>query len=273
MPKTTNENKGKKPLAFDAESAKPTPGETAKKNDSPVTIPNNSSKTRENAGPNLGEEKGKGRPFPGRQTGAAVNSERVSLKIVDGKFDAESLRPETAERVREVMKNTVSDSDARAAFGLSADAAPLKILIPEKMVHDVFDMGAKGQAFLLSKKTALPYTEVYSLVKWDKDEHEFLDPRGAELANKYIPESWLKYMAYSDLVVFFGGLAQMIQAKSKIVEDYAKAKLEAIGKAGTSPTPQPQPAAGNSQATASAPVENIVQIADVPPDQKSRSLE
>lgn len=283
-PKTVqNKTDARKPLAFETDSVeapKPTaaPSEAAPK---PAETPQNAT---------VG---GSGKPFPKKT--ASKEGKRHSLKIVDEKFDVSGVQDDNVPLIKAAFKNSVSDPEFRAWAGISAADAPPAITIPPALIGSLFDLGAQLETFIYAKKTGIDARELYPLVAWDKDEHSLIDPQGAALATKYIPESWMKY---ADVGVFFMSVSMLLKKKADIVAAYAKKKFDAQIAAGERPatTHVPTPTQPSSKTPAvdvksdsaladqhrgsvpsTLPVDSAGNIPIVPvqesPDMKKRSLE
>jgi len=154
--------------------------------------------------------------------------ERIAFKIVDGKLDTASLRPSTAGRAKEVVQKSLSDSEFRKYFGLEHKPETFPQLISPVLVGGALNVVAYFETGALVKKTGLSRDEVRQFTEWTAEEHAQLDRQGADLCNKYIPPEYLKY---ADITLFFGTMLVLIDAKSKMVERYAKKRIEAIGRA------------------------------------------
>lgn len=188
------------------------------------------------------------RPLPDREpTGAAV--ERVSFKVEDGKIVLDSVRKSSEPRVREIFRASVSDPTFREWSGLAAaPEAPAMELVKPPLVGNLLDLSANVEAFLLAKKSGLPYEEVRKIIAWTQSEHlgrngdDGLDAQGARLANKYIPPEWL---AKVDLWLFLGTLVTLTGIKIQMLNAHAKQSFERTVSAPShdeSKRPEPAPA-------------------------------
>jgi hypothetical protein len=213
--------------------------------------------------------------------------ERIAFKIVDGKLDTASLRPSTAGRAKEVVQKSLSDSEFRKYFGLEHKPEAIPQLISPVLVGGALNVVAYFETGALVKKTGLTRDEVRQFTEWTAEEHAQLDKQGADLCNKYIPPEYLKY---ADITLFFGTMLVLIDAKSKMVERYAKKRLEQIGRAPShdeerkepppqpNPAPAPNPTSSPSPTTgaAAAPASNNgrpLLVDSIAPEDRSRSLE
>jgi hypothetical protein len=147
-------------------------------------------------------------------------SERIALKIVNGKFDISSVRPSNQERYKAIIRESAKDASIRKWAGL--EAPQLQIISPS-LIGNILDMAVNVEASIFSKKTGLEYDEVRRVLAWTVDEHKTLDDIGAKCVNKYIPPEWLEKM---DLILFFGMVASLTTMKIKSLNDYAKKKFD-----------------------------------------------
>jgi hypothetical protein len=199
--------------------------------------------------------------FPGADAPDTV--ERISFKLVNGKLDHTSLRASTADKAREAIGASLKDDSFRSWAGVGAAAVtetPKPQIVTPQLFGVLLDGAAGLEAGVFAKKYALPIDDVKKIVAWTPADHAMLDAQGAAICNKYVPTAWLQY---ADIGIFAMTLLTVISMKAKMVENYAKAEVEKIGKAG-SQTP----------GHASAPTNGAgVQPASISPGEASRSLE
>lgn len=159
------------------------------------------------------------RAMPRRESGSS--SERMSLKIVGDKFDRESLRPASEERLKQVLVTTFRDEKMRQWMGIagSAEAAAVMEIVPPSLVGNILDMAARVEASILSKRTGLSYAKCLEFLEWDEREHARLDKDGAMIISKYIPAEWL---VRADLWIFLSSLISLTSIKIAALSDYAK---------------------------------------------------
>jgi hypothetical protein len=97
-------------------------------------------------------------------------------------------------------------------------------------------------------------------------------------------------LKYADITLFFGTMLVLIDAKSKMVEKYAKKRIEAIGRAPShdeerkDPPPQPNPAPAPNPTSSPSPTTGAAAspgsnngkpllVDTIAPEDRSRSLE
>jgi hypothetical protein len=134
---------------------------------------------------------------------------RIALKLDNnGDVEWDDVEPDQKASVIAAM---LGDSDAQAAFGMSAADAP-EAAVSSGWTND-------DAAFLLNA-LSLVNAWAFTRMKIDKDiaqeaaefspeVHATYDPRGAKLLNKWFPGDFL----YKDEIMFFGGLSQVVMAQ------------------------------------------------------------
>ena len=233
---------------------KPTQKASSKSAASPAPAPSAPVESTEKQPSESGSNAG-AKGFPGRST--TGRDERISLKVVDGKLDHESLRPETAQRFKEVLAATVRDDAMRKWVGLTAEvAAQTDVqIVPPSLVGNFFDMISNIEASIMASKTGLSFAECQKFLSFNEREHKNYDEQGARLANQYIPAEWLQRV---DLWMFLAGIISLTGVKIQALLQYQKKELERIGKlpshdeAKPTAPAQPEPAPAQVRMDASA---------------------
>lgn len=176
-------------------------------------------------------------PLPSRDAGEP-GSERVSVKIVDGKLDRESFRAKSADAIRAALKNSLQDPEFRAWAGLP-DAAvnpqAVEELFQDEQFGAMLDVIAKFEIIFMAGRTGLSSKEIGPMLEWTAGEHMILDKQGARLMRKYVPVEWLQRL---DLWIFIITFASLILAKMKRVTEYAEEKLERMARNNQPAQPQ-----------------------------------
>jgi|ERR1700722_4800610 len=259
MTKTTNETKSKsaetRKRAIHSDAGKPLETPDAKLSESDPDSKNNLKADGDGPVPVQG-----GIPLPGKSQDIS-SLERIGFKVVEGKLSLDNVRESNKPRVLKVIKDSLSDPDWRKQAGLTSEAAPVKVALPPEMVGKLFDLAAMLECSYLARVTALPAQEIYPMVMLNGREHELLDSQATDLLNKYIPDEWLKY---SDVGIFAMSLYTVMGRKASAVKEYAKDKLEKMGKAPTHDEPP---------ASAAAPAPVVSQTKDWPKPKKAGIIE
>lgn len=184
-------------------------------------------------------------PLPQRNV-TAIN-DRVSLKIVGGKFDTDSMRDSTAATFKSVFSASMSDPEFRKWAGIESQLAPEAVeeLFKPEQFGMLLDILVMFESIGLSAKTALSYEECKKHLAWSEAEHNILDKQGARIICRYVPVEWLKR---ADLIIFIVMFLSLTAMKMKKVTEEAKEKLERIGKVGERPVSiAPAPTAAPAQ--------------------------
>ena len=167
--------------------------------------------------------------FPERDATPGNSGDKITFEIVDGKLNIGNLRAKTSTRAKEALAESFRDQAFKEWVGIaSVSGADKPQIIPPQLIGSLLDMLNNVEAAAIAKKTGLKYDQVSLLMKWSEPEHFILDKQGADLANKYFPEEWLKY---ADVGVFVLSLFTFTRMKIAAVERYAKEELERIGRA------------------------------------------
>jgi hypothetical protein len=168
-------------------------------------------------------------PLPIRDA-SPDGSDRISVKLIDGKFDTSSLRAKTAEKLQVAIKSSLADPEFCKAIGM--DSASAVAVMEDAFKPEHFGMLLDGLVMMevaaMIGKTGLTQPEVSQYMSWSPEEHAVIDPVGARVLSRYLPGEWLKY---TDLVLLIITFASTTMRKMTALNSYAKEKLERIGRA------------------------------------------
>lgn len=173
-------------------------------------------------------------PEPLPQRAVTDITDRISIKLADGKLDTSSMRDKTAATFKTILKASMADPEFRNWAGLEIvpNAEQIEELFKPEQAGMLLDVLVMIEAGLMSAKTALSYDECKATLAWTSGEHEILDKQASRIICRYVPAEWLKR---ADIVIFALMFLSLTATKMRKVSDDAKEKLERIGKAGERP--------------------------------------
>lgn len=156
-------------------------------------------------------------------------AERLSLKINDGKVDFSSVRPSSSQRVREALKATFQDEEARKWLGIEAvTPQELEEIFSPEQAGVLLDTIVKIELIFATGTTKLPAEECERFLGWSEREHVILDRQAARVIARYVPAEWLKRL---DLWIFLLTFITFTFMKFKKLNEHAAAVAKAAAKA------------------------------------------
>ena len=165
-------------------------------------------------------------PLPPRDS--APKTERVSLKITDGRLDMSSVREANEDRVREYLKKSFSDPDFRKWAGLDpmTEQEAEELFSPDQ-AGQILDVLVKLEVLIASGSTGLPAEDCTRFLEWSEGEHKILDKQGARIVQRYVPAEWLRRM---DLWMFLLSFGMFTALKFKRLNEHAREVASKMGK-------------------------------------------
>lgn len=188
--------------------------------------------------------------MPERQD--APFAERLSLKIADGKLDFGSVRPSSSQRVREALKATFQDEEARKWLGIEAvTPQELEEIFSPEQAGLVLDTIVKIELIAATSTTKLPADECERFLGWTEREHQILDKQVARVIARYVPAEWLKRVDLWILLLTFIGFTFM---KFRKLNEHAAAVTKSTARQVDEADRHPASAAAATPSASAAPV-------------------
>jgi len=179
------------------------------------------------------------RPLPPKEGKDAGESSRISLKVVDGKVDFASLQDRTADKVREVFRESVKDPAILEWAGIGpSPALTIGTVLTPADAGMLLDIIAMLETFGVALKLKITVNESRQFIFWTPAEHSIIDPKVAPVLSKYMPENW---KANLDWALALGTFLSMSMIKFSMAAKYAEAKAKGAPSVESPKTPAPAP--------------------------------